>query len=311
MSSLRDKIRAKRQQIQDKSAGQERPYKLLTGKTFFRILPGVADPEEFYQEIGLHWIKDRKGKTITAVGDRETCYGEPCPVRAAIERFIQISKDEGDDSAVEIGKEMLAKPRFFVNAVIVKAPGEFDSSKPVLLDLPQTVFDSILSQIEDQLEEVPEGSDMLEVGPFSLKNGSLFVIEKTGSGKESTRYNAYVHSTTKPHKVDRAIYESAIDLEGYKRAQFDGRTRKALAALGDMIGTDLTDLADKLAAPAAVRGAALPPPTGKAAAAAGSGAAGKAAAEDDDDILDGEIEDEADEAEAMSDDDILADLDDL
>jgi len=300
MSSLRDKIRAKRQQIQDKSAGQERPFKLLTGKTLFRLLPGVGVPEEFYQEIGLHWIKDSKGKTITAVGDREICFGEPCPVRAAIERFITVSKENRDDVGVDLGKEMLAKPRFYVNAVVIKAPGEFDPKKPVLLELPQTVFDSILSQIDDMLEEMPADADLLEVGPFSLKDGPTFVIEKSGSGKENTRYNAYVQAGLKPQKVDKAIYEAAIDLGGYKRAQFDGRTRKALAALGDMLGTDLTDLADKLAAPAAVRTAAI---------------AGPVAADEvdelEDDIPHGVIEELETVEEAMSDEDILADLDDL
>lgn len=299
MSSLRDKIRAKRQQIQDKSAGQERSYKLSNGKTYFRLLPGaVAAPDEFYQEIGIHWIKDAKGKVITAVGDREICYGEPCPVRAAIERFIKVSQEANDDDAVKRGKDMLAKPRFYVNAVIVKAPGEFEKDKPVILDLPQSAFDSILSQIEDLLEETPADGDLTEKGPFSLKSGVTFVIEKTGSGLE-TRYNAFIHAGSKAIPVPRAAYDAAIDLAGFKRAQFDGRARKALAALGDMLGTDLTDLSDSLAAPDTVRSAALPPPTGKGAA--------------DDDILDGEIIEDEEVAvdEAMSDDDILADLDDL
>lgn len=295
MSGLRDKIRAKRQQIADKSAGQERSYKLSNGKTFFRLLPGVGDLSEFYQEIGIHWIKDAAGKVITAVGDREICYGEPCPIRQAINRFIEVSAAAEDDVAVKRGKDMLAKSRFYVGVVILKAPGEFTKDKPEIIDLPQSAFDQILSQIEDAIEELPEGADLATVGPFAFATGATFCIEKSGSGLE-TRYNAYI-AATKPQPIKASVMEAAVDLAAFKRAQFDSRTRKALAALGDMIGTDLTELAGSLAAPAGIRAAALPKPDA------------------DDDIIDGdieEIEDAADEVEEpVSDDDILADLDDL
>lgn len=303
MSSLRDKIRAKRQQIQDKSAGQERTYKLQNGKTAFRILPGKGSLEDFYQEIGIHWIKDSKGKVITAVGDREICYGEPCPVRQAIEKYIDQAKESRDDDAVKHGRDMLAKSRFYVNAVIVKAPGEFEKDKPVMLDLPQTAFDSILSQIEDQLEEIEGDIDLLKEGPFALAKGLTFVIEKSGSGLE-TRYNAYIQPTSKPIAVPQSAYDSAVDLVAFKRSQFDERTRRALVALGDMMGTDLSDLADRLAAPSTVR-KALTAPSKETSADDGLG-------DLDDDVIDGEIEEKEEaETEAMSDDDILADLDDL
>ncbi len=295
MAGLRDRIAAKRQAIADKSAGNERSFKWPVGKTYFRLLPGTNDAEEFFEEIGIHWIKDAKGKLITAVGDREICFGEPCPIREAIQRFISYAQDEGDDDSVKRGKDMLAKSRFYANGQIIKAPGDYEKDKPVLLEFSVTAWDSLLSQLEDLLEDLSEDADITKEGPFSLTKGMVFVVERTGTGME-TRYNIYASGKVAP-AASNAL-EGAVDLQAFKRSQFDERGRKALAALGGMIGEDLTDtIGASLTSPAETKTLAAP-----------------VEEIEDETVEEAEfetVEETVEEAEVVSDDDILADLDSL
>ena len=292
MAGLRDRIAAKRQAIADKNAGNERSFKWPVGKTYFRLLPGVGNAEEFFEEIGIHWVKDDKNKLVAAVGDREICFGEPCPIREGIERYISYGQEQGDDDIVKRGKDMLAKSRFFANGVIIKAPGEFDKDKPVLLEFSVTAWDSMLSQLEDLIEDLDPEADLTKEGPFSLAKGMVFVVERTGTGMD-TRYNIYTSGKTAP--APNGALEAATDLAAFKRSQFDEKGRKALAALGSWMGEDLAGpVADAIASSPATKALAAPE------------------AEDDDVFVDedGVIEGEVADAE-LDDDDILAGLDDI
>ena len=239
VSSLKERLKQKRQSIADKSAGNARSYKFQNGKTFFRILPGKDVPDAFYSEIGMHWIKDPKTKkTITAIGDREICFGEPCPVRASINELKRYAKEVGDDDLGELASDMMASPRNYMNILVLKAPGEFDPKKPELVDVSNAMLDKMLSGMEEYIDDLPDDADPLEQGPLALEGGLVFVLEKTGFGKE-TRYNIYPSGK---HKADATpeMIEQMIDLESYKRAQFDSREQKALAALSTMLGRDVT-----------------------------------------------------------------------
>ena len=312
MSSLKDKLKAKRQAIADKGNGRERSYKWQNGETLFRILPGKGTtPEqigEFYQEIGIHWIKDANGKTVTAVGDREICYGEVCPVREVIGKLIAHGKTmqgPAGDKIVEHGKDMLAKPRFYANVVILKAPGDFDPKKPVLAEFPEQVWDKLLSQILDYLEELPDDVDLLTQGPFSLEKGAVFVMEKSGSTKTDTKYNARI--TPKGIKTDRAIYDAAIDLASFKRAQFAKPISQALAVVGAQAGIDMTDIAGALSDQAQAKQIAGP-------SAASTTQPGSKWGDDEEVAQETTttVEPESDdELVGESDDDLLAGLDDL
>jgi len=208
MAGLRDRIAAKRQAIADKSAGFERSFKWPAGKTYFRLLPGKNEAEEFFEEIGVHWIKSN-GKVVTSVGDRQICFGEVCPIREGIESVMAHAREINDDDMLKEAKDMLAKPRFFANGVIIKAPGEFNKEKPELLEFSERTWDQILSQMEDLIEELEEGADLRKEGPFALDAGVVFVLEKSGSGLD-TRYNVYTH--TKKAKAPAGALEAAVDL---------------------------------------------------------------------------------------------------
>ena len=305
MSSLRDRLKAKREKIADKSASFERPYKWSNGKTAFRLLPGKVAPDEFFEEIGIHWIKDQNGKVVTTVGDRQICFGEPCPVRESIEKLMQIARDKGDDAMLERGKDMLAKSRYFANIAVLKAPGEFDKNKAVLAEFPETVWDSMLSQLEDLLEDVSDDADYTKEGPLAYKDGVTFVLERSGSGKE-TRYNVYINPKTEAVKPE--IMEGALDLSSYKRAQFEGRTNKAIAVLGAMIGLNPEEIARRLTAPDHEMKRLGATSTDKASKATETEVEDTPA--DDDDGLDLGDDTEADAA-VPSEDDILSELDGL
>ncbi|MCR9222905.1 MAG: hypothetical protein NXH70_02450 [Hyphomonas sp.] len=293
MAGLRDRIAQKRQAIADKSAGYERAFKWPVGKSYFRLLPGKVEADEFFEEIGVHWIK-QNGKVVASVGDREICFGEPCPIREGIEAVMSHAREIGDDDMLKAAKDMMAKPRFFANGVIIKSPAEFEKDKPELLEFSEKTWDQILSQMEDMIEDLDEGADLMKEGPFAMDGGTIFVLEKTGTGLD-TRYNVFTSAKKAPAKPD--ALEAAVDLGAYKRSQFDEKGRKALAALGAMIGEDLSDsIADALTSPVETKALAAPE------------------ADDDlsEDVIEGEVvEEPAAEADELSDDDILADLDEL
>lgn len=296
MAGLKDRIAKKRQAIADKSAGYERSFKWPVGKTYFRLLPGKVEADEFFEEIGVHWIK-QNGKVVASVGDREICFGEPCPIREGIEAVMSHAREIGDDDMLKEAKDMLAKPRFFANGLVVKSPAEFEKDKPELFEFSEKTWDQILSQMEDMIEDLEDGADLTKEGPFAMDGGVIFVLEKTGSGLD-TRYNVFTNP--KKAKATPAALEAAVDLAAYKRSQFDEKGRKALAALGAMIGEDLSDsIADALTSPSETKALAAPEDDDEVFV-------------DDEGVIEGEVAEEtAAEADELSDDDILADLDDL
>lgn len=240
--SLKDKIAAKRQAMQDKDAGRVRAVKFPNGKTVIRLLPGTTDPDDFYQEIGIHWIKNKAGETVCAVGDRQICYQEPCPVREAIGELVQHGQSIGDDTMVKRAKDMMAKSRYFVNGVIMaSASADVKKGEAVLLEFSESTFNKLLSIMQDYIDA--------DHAPLDLEKGTAFVIERSGSGLD-TEYS--VSAAPKNFgALPSSILEKRIDLAAYKRAQFDERAKTAIAAISKELGRPLdSDAIARLTAPA-------------------------------------------------------------
>lgn len=239
--SLADKIAAKRQAITDKNAGMVRAHKFPSGKSVIRILPGVQSAEDFFQEVGIHWIKNKAGETVCAVGDRTICYGEPCPVRDSINALIDEGKEAGDDALIKRGKDMLAKPRFFVNGVFLAGGGDTKKNETVLLEFSENFFNKVLSIMQDYIEA--------GVDPLSLKDGVALVVEKTGSGLD-TEYS--VSAAPKNFgELPASLLDKRTDLEAFKRSQFDHRAAQAIAAISKELGRPLdAESIGKLMSPA-------------------------------------------------------------
>lgn len=238
MSSIRERIAEKRAKINDKTAGQQREHKFAQGKTHFIILPGKINPSEFFIELGMHWIKDPSGRVVTAVGDRETTFGEPCPVREAINKFIEYGQSIGDDVIVKRGKQMLARARYKSNILILQAEGgDYNKTEPVVADFSENLFDKILSQLQDDIDDSGDESAI-------SKDGSLvFTLERRGTGLD-TEYTVYSRGKKAP--ISNEVMDKAVDLNSYQRSKFDESVRKAVAYLSSEMGIPVSDLSDSL-----------------------------------------------------------------
>lgn len=239
--ALKDIIAAKRQAMTDKDAGRVRAQKFPNGKTVIRLLPGHGDPDEFFQEIGIHWIKNKAGETVCAVGDRQICFQEPCPVREAINELVHFGQANGDDALVKRAKDMMAKSRYFVNGVIMASAGaDVKKNEAVLLEFSESTFNKLLSIMQDYMDADHE--------PLDLEKGVAFVIERSGSGLD-TEYS--VSAAPKNFgTISTAVLEKRIDLAAYKRAQFDERAKTAIAAISKELGRPLdADAIARLTAP--------------------------------------------------------------
>ena len=219
MTTMQERLRQKRQATADKRMGSKNAYKFKGGVTTIRILPGwrTEDPLTFSHAFGQAFIKNMDKETLAVIGDRKLTYGEDDPVRSLIQRGMG---DARTDAQREHYKEMLAKPRELVNALVLD-DREVDPNVAQIVDFSETQFDEILKQID--LNGISE--EFLD-----LDNGFNLKVEKTGTGFK-TRY-AFVFDR-KPTKVDPAVLETLTDLDAFVRSKFidTDRAINALKAL--------------------------------------------------------------------------------
>jgi hypothetical protein len=215
MTSISELLRQKRQATADKRLGSKNTYKFKGGVTTIRILPGWRkDDPTFSHPFGQAFIKNMDKETLAVIGDRKLTYGEDDPIRGLIQRGMG---DARTDAQREHYKEMLAKPRELVNALVLD-DREVDPSIAQIVDFSETQFDEILKQVE--LNDIAEEFLDLDRG-FNLK------VEKTGTGFK-TRYS-FVFDR-KPSKVDPAVLETLVDIDAYVRSKFSD-TDRAINAL--------------------------------------------------------------------------------
>lgn len=215
MTSVTELLKQKRQQTADKRMGMKKPYRFKGGTTSIRILPGWRkDDPTFSHSFGNAFIKTLDGELLAVVGDRKMTYGEDDPIRNLIQRAMS---EAVTDAQREHFKEMLAKPRELVNALILDDK-EVDPTVPQIIEFSENMFDQILGQVE--LSDIAEEFLDLDKG-FNLK------VNKTGTGL-STRYSFTFDR--KPTKVDKAVMDNVVDLDSYVRSQFSD-TDRAINAL--------------------------------------------------------------------------------
>lgn len=219
MTTLLEQLQTKRQEIADKKTGGKNPYKFKMKKTILRILPSwrpaTAEKQPIYHDWGQAFIKDLDGNTLAVIGDRRMSYGEVDPIR----NLIQSAMGEAStDAQREHYKQMLAKPRVLVNALVLN-DSDVDANTAEIIDFSQNQFDTILPLMEAIL--------MDGENPLDLEAGYNLVVEKEGAGL-LTRYKLYFER--KPSKVSASVLDTLVDLDAYVRSKC-ADTDRAINAL--------------------------------------------------------------------------------
>lgn len=239
MSSLKDRIAATRANYAQRKAGFERAYKFKPGQTIIRLLPGVSDPDEFFREYGAHYIRDPNTDAMVAVvGDAQITFQRTDPVREAIGELMGRASRVNDQATYEKLKKWLAKPVTVVNAQIIKGDDE-NKGKVVRPEFSSTAFDSILIALQ-LCADTADGSD----GEL-MKNGlgALIVVDRVGTGPTDTRYTFSAYPKQPSDPVPQAVLDQRLDLDEYINGKFGDSVVKALAALSNMLGRDVTQSA--------------------------------------------------------------------
>jgi len=202
-------------------------YKFPAGTTLFRILPTSASPgEPFERKYGMNHLKTFDGKGYLGVVDRSITYDEPSdPVRDLI---WDAWRQAPDDDTKKHYKDMVGGARYLFNALILSHPKEQSPEEPVLIEVSETAFDSIMTQFLIWSEEDPE-YDLA-----ALDTGHVFSVEKTGQGMD-TRYT--FNATPKKAPLDAKILDKVIDIDAWIKNKEDEGNQKALAFLGQINGS--------------------------------------------------------------------------
>lgn len=303
LANLRSKLNKRKAEQQQKKAQFIRPTRLQSGKNRVRILSswqldkdGKPDAAgDFYQDFGMHFVKDKESKLAAVYICTERTYSRDCPVCEAIREGIGKAKSTGNVGMEKLLGQARASHRVLVNALMRDSE---NPNQPVILELPATVFDTITDQISAFLDD--------EVNMLDPNEGQDFIINKTGSGLDTD------YSVTVAPKATAVTYDqSAVtDLRAYVAQESEQGLLKATGAVTAVTGlaapASVARIASSAGAATGTSGAigsaglVTPPPATAAATASGASLLSSAAEVADEveselDALDGELADDLDE----------------
>lgn len=226
---LLSQIKSKRQQISDKKQGSKNTYRFKNKKTTIRILPTwrPADHEEpiFYHDFGMSYIKDFDGNLLAVVGDARITYGQDDPIRNLINKALGTART---DAQRQHYKEMLAKPRIIVNALVLDDKENADPNIPEIVEFSSNQFDQVLAQ----MQLIAEGGE----NPLSLSAGYDLIVEKEGSGL-LTKYK--FNFARKATSVPESAMENINDIDSFLRSKFTDSDRASNAIKSLTQGADV------------------------------------------------------------------------
>src|SRR5260370_41090133 len=76
--------------------GGGKAYQLKEGRTVMRLLPAANPEDQFWADLGVHWIKpDKDAKPIAVVGDPDICYGRMSELTPLIDKAMDAAKAGG------------------------------------------------------------------------------------------------------------------------------------------------------------------------------------------------------------------------
>ena len=221
--SLLDLINQQRAKLQ-KNTGN-RSEKLGSEKNIVRILVNeVGGVPQLSQDWGQHWIKDQHGQLKAVYICTQTNFDEPCAVCEAIATGAAMTHD---DDILKALKDSRSSRRILVNALYLKG-GKHDNpeTNPVVLELPPSVWDSILATAAAFAAE--------DINVFDPKEGHNFIIEKTGTGM-ATEYK--VTPSPKQSVVNPEALTKIKDLQAWARQESESERAKAVTSVRAISGT--------------------------------------------------------------------------
>ena len=198
-TSTRDKMLARKKQLESKSSGSGFIYP-KEGTLRMRI-KSPGDDQELGMELITFYLGSENGSIVSPA-----TFGDPCPF---MEKYEEL-KNSSDDADKELAKEKFIPRRKYVIGGIIYTDDKGKSvdydGKDRVVQIPRSVYQDIIDLYLDE----DEAGDMTD--PI---NGYDIKIIRTGSGKMDTSYSA---RSCKPTKLDKK-YRGNIDLESIVRAQ--------------------------------------------------------------------------------------------
>ncbi|BBI61777.1 hypothetical protein HSBAA_30830 [Vreelandella sulfidaeris] len=180
LADLKNRLNNRKAEQAAKKAQYIKPVRFQAGKNRIRVLPGWKEPDVFYHDFGMHYVKDKESKLAAVYVCTDKTYGKECPVCSAIYEGIKVAKDTGNLGMEKLLGQAKASGRVLVNALMRDSA---EPNKPVVVELPAGVFDSMVDQMMVYLDEGEEITN-----PAS---GYDFIVTKTGSGID-TEYSVAV-----------------------------------------------------------------------------------------------------------------------
>lgn len=240
LADLKSRLNNRKAEQAAKRAQYLKPHRFSAGKNRIRVLPGwdAANPDVFYHDFGMHYIKDKEGKLGAVYVCTDKTYGTDCPVCQAVYEGIRRAKDTGNTGMEKLLGQARASARVLVNALV--RDGE-EPNKPVVTELPSGVFDSMVDQI---MTFADDGVELL-----SVTEGYDFIVTKTGSGID-TEYSVAVAP-----KATAVTYDvsQVVDLSTYCSQESEQGLLKAVRATTAVTGLPAPSTL-ALSAPAAATG---------------------------------------------------------
>lgn len=225
-TTLMERIRNKRKEIQARSGQREELLKVPSGKHKFRILPAKpgSETDEFWADFGQHFIKseeknergNRKVKAVYVCVDKT--FGKPCAICSTIEDMIPQATD--DEQIELLDESKCRRAEILVNCLHLTG----DASKvntPQILQLTPTTFETILGLMDEygDITDLNEGVDL--------------VIERSGAGL-NTKYT--VMPAAKSQKVNPTVLDSMVDLREFVQQEHEEGLTRAISAVNSAVG---------------------------------------------------------------------------
>lgn len=238
MSALLALLKQKQQDMAASRRG--RTEKLPDGNSRWRIMPSwrSGEGQPFWHDFGQHFVKGADGKIAAIYLCTDKTFGKPCQVCDAVAMGL---KGATDDATMKLLGDAKSAGRVLVNAVHLDMGG--DATKVVILELPPTVFEQVVS-VAAEWEEA--GESILGA------SGRDIIINRTGTGK-NTKYTTQAAAKSMP--VAPETCKKLNDLDAYVAQESSEQQARALNSVRSLAGMLPAPTTGGGAVPAGVRGA--------------------------------------------------------